>query len=129
MTAGQAKKFVGCFRRQPPVIVALKRVLEALHGRLPLNLDPNHPRPSEHTAKNPTAHALQTAGNSRATKTRKAEVLAYAGVEATFCVPSHTESDMEQVSEDNRLRPLDWPPIKVDVRVSDDQLSAMIGRV
>jgi SAM-dependent methyltransferase len=58
------------------------------------------------------------------------EILAYAwGRAYVLRAASHTESNMEQVSEENRLRPLDWPPIKVDVRVPDEQLSAMIGRV
>lgn len=37
--------------------------------------------------------------------------------------------NMRQVSGDARLRPLDWPPIAVDVRASDELLAAMIERV
>ena len=36
---------------------------------------------------------------------------------------------MGQTMNDNMLKPLDWPPIKVDVRVPDDALSAMLAHV
>lgn len=43
--------------------------------------------------------------------------------------PSAQPGAARTPSSDGRLRPLDWPPISVDVRASDQLLAAMIERV
>ncbi len=51
-----------------------------------------------------------------------------AGGQAAATVPTDGQN-VRLAANDARLRPLDWPPIAVDVRASDKLLSAMIERV